>query len=48
MRKQTYGSKLESLSQSAKFLKKETTTDEVILKIEKELKIELRAMNKRD
>ena len=37
MRKQTYGSKLESLLQTAQFLKKDPTTDEVILKIEKEL-----------
>ena len=35
MRKQTYGSKLESFMQSAQFLKKDPTTDEVILKIEK-------------
>ena len=48
MRKQTYESKLESLLQSAQFLKKDTTTDEVILKIEKELNKELLAMNKRD
>ena len=48
MRKQTYESKLESLLQSAQFLKKDATTDEVILKIEKELNKELLAMNKRD
>ena len=48
MRKQTYKSKLESLLQSAQFVKKDATTDEVILKIEKELNKELLAMNKRD
>ena len=48
MRKQTYESKLESLLQSAQFVKKDATTDEVILKIEKELNKELLAMNKRD
>ena len=37
MRKQTYESKLESLMQSAQFVKKDATTDEVILKIEKNL-----------
>ena len=37
MRKQKSESKLESLLQSAEFLKKDSTTDEVILKIEKEL-----------
>ena len=46
--KQTYESKLESLLQSAQFLKKDATTDDVILKIEKELNKELLAMNKRD
>ena len=48
MRKETYESKLETLLQSAQFLKKEATTDEVILKIEKELNEELLAMNKKD
>ena len=48
MRKQTYESKLESLLQSAQFVKKDATTDEVILKMEKELNKELLAMNKRD
>ena len=48
MRKQTYESKLESLLQSAQFVKKDATTDEVILKIEKELNKELLAMDKRD
>ena len=48
MRKQRYESKLESLLQSAQFVKKDATTDEVILKIEKELNKELLAMNKRD
>ena len=48
MRKQTYESKLESLLQSAQFVKKDASTDEVILKIEKELNKELLAMNKRD
>ena len=37
MRKQAYESKLESLLQSAQFVKKDATTDEVVLKIEKEL-----------
>ena len=37
MRKQTYESKLESLLQSAQFVKKDATTDEVILKIERNL-----------
>ena len=48
MRKQTYDLKLESLLQFAQFEKKDATTDEVILKIEKELNKELPAMNKRD
>ena len=48
MRKQKYESKLKSLLQSAQFVKKDATTDEVILKIEKELIKELLAMNKRD
>ena len=43
MRKETY----ESLLQSAEFLKKKIT-DEVVLKIEKELNKELLAMNKND
>ena len=43
MRKET---KLESLLQSAQ--KKETTTDEDILKFEKELNKEIHAMNKKD
>ena len=47
-RKQTYESKLKSLLQSAQFLKTDATTDEVILKIEKELNKKLLAMNKRD
>ena len=47
MRKQTYHSKPKSLLQSAQFLKKDATTDEVILKIEKELNKETLAMNKR-
>ena len=34
MRKQTYESKLESLLQSAQFVKKDATTDKVILRIE--------------
>ena len=38
MRKQTFESKLDSLLQFAQFVKKDITTDEVILKIEKELK----------
>ena len=37
MRRQRYESKLESLLQSAQFVKKDATTDEVILKIEKNL-----------
>ena len=52
MRKQTYESKLESWLQSAQTdqidQKKDATTDEVILKIEKELNKELLAMNKRE
>ena len=48
MRKQAFESKLESLLQSAQFAKKEATTDGVILKIEKDFKKELLAMNKRD
>ena len=48
MRKQTYESKLESLLQSAPFVTKDAITDEVILKIEKELNKELIAMNKGD
>ena len=48
MRKQKCESKLESLLQSAQFVKKNATTDEVILKIEKEFNEELLAMNKRD
>ena len=47
MRKQTYEPKLESLMQSAQFVKKDATTDEVILKIEKELNKQFLAMNKR-
>ena len=47
MRKQTYEPKLESLMQSAQFVKKDATTDEVILKIEKELNKKFLAMNKR-
>ena len=43
-----YESKLESLFQSAQFIKKDATTDEVILKTVKELNKELLAMNKRD
>ena len=48
MRKRTYESKLELLLQSAQFVKKDATTDEVILKNEKKLDKELLAMNKRD
>ena len=48
MRKQMYELKLESFLQSAQFAKKDATTDEVILKVEKELNKELLAMNKRD
>ena len=48
MRKQTYESKPTSLLQSAQFEKKDATTDEVILKIEKDLNKKLLAMNKRD
>ena len=47
MRKQTYEPKLESLLQSAQFVKKDATTDEVILKIEKEPNKKFLAMNKR-
>ena len=47
-RKQTYESKLNSLLQSAQFVKKDATTDEIRLKIEKELNKELLAMKKRD
>ena len=39
MRKQTYESKLESLLQSAQFVKEDATTEEIILKIEKECDI---------
>ena len=46
MRKETYDSKLESMLQSAVF-DKEATTDEVILKVEKELNNELVAMKKK-
>ena len=46
-RKQKYESKLESLLQSAQFVKN-ATTDEVLLKIEKEIDKELLAMDKRD
>ena len=48
MRKRTFESKLESLLQSAQFVKKDATIDEVILKTEKELNKKLLAMNKRD
>ena len=48
MRKQTCESKLESLLQSSQFVKKDGTTDEVILKMEKELNKDLLDMNKRD
>ena len=48
MRKQKFESKLESLLQFAQFVRKDITTDDVILKIEKELNKELLAMNKRD
>ena len=37
IRKQTYESKLESLLHSAQFVKKDATTDEIKLKIEKKL-----------
>ena len=43
-----YEPKLESLLHSAQFVKKDATTDEVILKLEKQLNTELLAMNKRD
>ena len=46
MRKETYDSKLESMLQYAVF-DKEATTDEVILKVEKELNNELLAMKKK-
>ena len=36
------------MSKSAQFVKKDATTDEIILKIEKELNKELVAMNKKD
>ena len=48
MRKQTYESKLEYLVQSAQFVKEDATTDEVMLKTEKEFNKELLAMNERD
>ena len=48
MGKQTYETKLESLLQFSQFLKKDANTDEVKLKIEKELNKELLAMNKKD
>ena len=48
MRKKKYELKLESLLQSAQFLKTEATIDEVILKIENELNRELLAIIKRD
>ena len=48
MRKQTYGTKPESLLQSAQFVKKDATTEEFILKTEKELNKELLVMNKKD
>ena len=48
MRKQTYETKLESFCNLLSFRKKNATTDEVILKIVKELYKELPAMNKRD
>ena len=48
MRKQLYESKLEFLLQSAQIVKKDATTDEVILRIEKELNKKLIAMNKKD
>ena len=48
IRKHTYESKLEFLLQSAQFVKKDATTDEVIMKIEKEVNKELLAMNRRD
>ena len=48
MRKKMNESKLESLFQSAQFMKKDASTDEVILKAVKELIKELLAMNKRD
>ena len=41
MRKQTYESKLESLLQSAQFVKKDATTSEVILKIELSISVVL-------
>ena len=48
MSKQTYELKLESFLQSAQFLKKDAITDELKLKIEKELNKDLLAMSKRD
>ena len=48
MRKQTCESKLESVLQSVQFVKKDATTDEVILKIKEELNKELLAMKKND
>ena len=48
MSKETYESRLESLLQSEQFLKKDATTGEFILKIEKEFNKKLLAMNKRD
>ena len=48
MRKQTYESKLESLLESAQFVEKDANTDEVILKIEKELNKKLLTTIKRD
>ena len=43
-----YESKLEFLLQSAQFAKKDATTDDVMLKVEKELNKGLLAMSKRD
>ena len=48
MRKRTCESKLEFLLHSAQFLKKDATSDEVILKNEKEFSKELLAMKKKD
>ena len=48
LRKHTYEAKLESLLQSAQFLKNEATADEMILKSEEKVNQELLALNKRD
>ena len=48
IRKQTYEPKLESLLPSAQFAKNDASTNEVILKIEKEFNKQLLALNKID